>query len=80
MTYRNVRNQRPLLRLWGRWPDNLTAVPRGWEPPLEYNNRGCPEDDCVIRNAGWCPKCKEKLAECTCIAVKDIFDEPEDDD
>lgn len=47
--------------------DQLTARPKNWEPLIPYGNRGTPQDDCVIRNHGWCPQCKEKLEECSCI-------------
>ena len=87
MTYRNVRNQLPPSDYEGDFEDyikmlvsdGLTAIPKGWEPVQEYNNRGRPEDDCVIRDAGWCPVCKEKLDDCACTEVKDIFDNAEDD-
>lgn len=60
--------------------DKLTAIPHGWEPPVEYHNRGRPEDDCVIREAGWCPRCKEKLDFCICIHPEDLFDELSEED
>ena len=82
MTYRNVRNPVPqdfegsfeeyTKLMMG---DGLTAIPKGWTPVQAYNNRGRPEDDCVIREAGWCPKCKETLEECICNeGTDDIFD------
>lgn len=59
--------------------DKLTAVPRGWEPPPEelagYQNRGRPEYDCAIRDAGWCPRCKELLYNCLCTTPIDLFDD-----
>lgn len=58
--------------------DNLTARPKNWEMPKEYNNRGRPEEDHLIREAGWCPKCKEKLEECECVSVPDMFKEKRD--
>lgn len=58
--------------------DQLTARPKNWEPLIPYGNRGTPQDDCVIRNHGWCPKCKETLEECfcnSCVGAPELFEE-----
>lgn len=64
--------------------DKLTAIPRGWGPPPEefvgYQNRGRPEDDCVIRDAGWCPSCKELLHNCCCTTTTNLFDEIQEEE
>jgi hypothetical protein len=61
--------------------ESLTAVPRGYEEPnMHYQNRGRPEEDSAIRDAGWCPKCKERLHECSCADVEDIFEGTDSDE
>lgn len=57
--------------------DDLTARPKGWEPVIPYSNRGTPQENHVIRERGWCPKCKESLEDCICHPVPSIFDEEE---
>lgn len=58
--------------------DQLTARPKGWEPITAYNGRGTPQDSNVIRNHGWCHKCKEKLDECRCHSDAYLFEENND--
>ena len=51
----------------------LTACPKGWEPTVYYNGRGAAQDSNVIRDHGWCHKCKEKLEECSCYKKPSLF-------
>ncbi len=55
--------------------NQLTVRPKGWEPITAYNGRGTPQDSNVIRNHGWCHRCKEKLDECWCHKDALLFKE-----
>lgn len=54
--------------------DQLTVRPKGWEPPAWGQGHGSFCDSNVIRNHGWCHRCKEKLTDCTCYKEVSSFD------